>query len=612
MKITLAKTTGRQPGYILLLVLILTAVSLLIVAGDMYRTTTVSQLNLRSNQLNVLDNAAEAATEKVYALMSHDFAAYGPGLVSNNLALYQTNYPNINDNPYWTNFSFSDGQGNLNHTYVAFESNYTGPMPTQYSNDYVTISPIYRIISNVTMPHSTVNVVGTAQEDLLLSLLPITTYAIFYNGELEFSDCATMTVAGRTHSNSDICTGTPASLTFNGPVTTSSVIWSPERGGITYSPVNENTTYNAGKTTNVTSVELSIPMTNTHAIINIPPSTELPTSILGQEREYNLAQVVIVVTNSSSTTNVSVMFQISRNGNIPGADSVKAYYDITNATPTNLVSLVGLTNIQLPFLTLTNTMYDQRQGQQVVLSQIDVGIYAKWVTTNLQLTDYITPPPNGENYPTILYIADERNVSGKMSAVRLVDCQQLPYNDDLGFTVATPNPLYVKSDYNTTTNGINFSLGLGATTNGYTVPAALIADAITLLSSNWSDALSSDSLSLRNNPAPLTLNAAIITGNIPSTGTSATTFSGGVHNLTRFLENWSNVTITYNTSIVCLYQSDVATAQFQMPGTYYYAPTRNWGFDPTFYDPNKQPPGVPCAMVPIRFNWALPPPTSTQ
>ena len=52
----------------------------------------------------------------------------------------------------------------------------------------------------------------------------------------------------------------------------------------------------------------------------------------------------------------------------------------------------------------------------------------------------------------------------------------------------------------------------------------------------------------------------------------------------------------------------MATNQFQMPGAYYKPPYRNWGFDTTYYSPNKQPPGVPCALVPIRFNWFKPPP----
>jgi hypothetical protein len=135
-----------------------------------------------------------------------------------------------------------------------------------------------------------------------------------------------------------------------------------------------------------------------------------------------------------------------------------------------------------------------------------------------------------------------------------------------------------------------------------------------MLSSNWSDSLSAGSYSSRVACAT-TLNAALVTGNVPSTGTSATTFSGGVYNLTRLLEDWSSVALTYNTSIVCLYSSQMATNQFRWPpalnavNPYYVQPAiRNWGFDPTFYDPAREPPGIPTSLVPIRFNWLQPPP----
>jgi hypothetical protein len=87
----------------------------------------------------------------------------------------------------------------------------------------------------------------------------------------------------------------------------------------------------------------------------------------------------------------------------------------------------------------------------------------------------------------------------------------------------------------------------------------------------------------------------------------------------RMQEDWSNDYLILNTSIVVLYASQMATNQFRNPigwtsptpiCPYYKPPTRQWGFDPNFYDPSKQPPGVPAALVPIRFNWTVPPPSS--
>ena len=52
-----------------------------------------------------------------------------------------------------------------------------------------------------------------------------------------------------------------------------------------------------------------------------------------------------------------------------------------------------------------------------------------------------------------------------------------------------------------------------------------------------------------------------------------------------------------------------ATGQFVTPGagSYYTAPTRHFSYDLNFNDPAKQPPGMPCALVAIRYNWATPP-----
>jgi hypothetical protein len=81
-------------------------------------------------------------------------------------------------------------------------------------------------------------------------------------------------------------------------------------------------------------------------------------------------------------------------------------------------------------------------------------------------------------------------------------------------------------------------------------------------------------------------------------------------NLPRLLEDWGNggsTTLTLNTSLISLFASTKATTQFKDPGNYYYAPTRKFSFDLNFLDPDKQPPGMPCAMIPVRFNFATPP-----
>ncbi len=330
-------------------------------------------------------------------------------------------------------------------------------------------------------------------------------------------------------------------------------------------------------------------------MIEVPPATEDPESNIGQWRYYNLASVVLIVTNTPDTTNPTVfaILQSSYNGDNPGGDPTKLFLDLANVTP-NYLNTNAL--LELPFLSLNNAFFDQREASiNMFVTQIDLGRYANWMRTNATAAGKFSGQA-----ATILYVADRRNIgTNKLAVVRLVNGSTLPYNDDLGFTVATPNPLYVEGNYNTTVKGVpGNSLALGSPTNGASIPAALAADAITILSTNWSDAASEGGFGARAAPADTTINAALLAGNVPSTGTNSTTFSGGVQNLPRFLENWSGHTLVLNTSLVCLYGSQMATNQFQLPGIYYLPPTRLWGLDVTFLNPSKLPPGTPLYELP--------------
>lgn len=102
------------------------------------------------------------------------------------------------------------------------------------------------------------------------------------------------------------------------------------------------------------------------------------------------------------------------------------------------------------------------------------------------------------------------------------------------------------------------------------------------------------------------MNAAILTGIVYAGGSGGTSpKSGGVVNLPRLLEDWGNGSdrLTLNGSIVNLFNSVRATAPFRTPGNYYYAPTRDFNFDPNFKDVTKLPPGTPELRTLIRGKW---------
>ncbi len=604
MKTQLNISRRACAGYALAIVLVLGAISITILASTMARTGTTALQNDRNNQYVVNLNAAEAAVEKVIARLSYDFQTVGLQAVNANLAMYRTTVPTAGENSYWNKFQFSDGQGQVNRLYVSKVSDYTGSLPSQYPGLFSHKAPLYRVLANV---RTTVGpykyMTNAVQEDVLLALLPLTQYAIFYNSLLEFSTCETMTVNGRTHANGSIYVGSSKVLTFNGSVTAKGTVSSPKNNGQGPWSFPGNVDFNGspGYKTNVPTVSVSINMTNTHSLIDYPSSGVTPGSVQGQQLLYNQAQVVLQVSNTSVSARIQTPPGVYQ---VPGEDPspVLIAASWTNGSSSSTIQNQIRTNF--PFLTVTNRFLDQREDKTNFVTQIDVGKYDQWISTNVGvLTKF---PAGSATYPTILFAADNRTVTSKqLAVVRLTNGIAPPENGGLGWSVATPNPLYVWGNYN-----CRNSAHLASTNTSSTVPCALMSDALTILSSSWRDSTSYTISSTGPSASSAnTVNAAILTGIVPSTGNTSSTFSGGVHNLPRMLENWSSKHLWLNTSIINLFNSTKATGQFVTPGSgsYYVPPVRHFSFDVNFLDYDKVPPGIPCALVAIRMNWAVPP-----
>jgi hypothetical protein len=163
-----------------------------------------------------------------------------------------------------------------------------------------------------------------------------------------------------------------------------------------------------------------------------------------------------------------------------------------------------------------------------------------------------------------------------------------------GFTVVSENPVYVQGDYNATAASVT------ATTN---VPAAIIADAVTLLSNNWVDTRSfTNPTDSTQRPATVTgYRMAIVTGKgqyFPQpSGTDASFGSdGGAHNFVRSLENWdtSGTIHRYRGSLVSFFLNRQAVGVFKCcDQDAYNRGDRAWAFDTDFLLPTKLPPGTP-------------------
>jgi len=450
----------------------------------------------------------------------------------------------------------------------------------------------------------------------LLCSVPVFQFAIFYNSLLEFVGCATAIINGRVHANADILVASPDDVTFNSLVTTTGSIYKSNYDGYAVPPGSGPmgsetgaTNFNYGPPGVITNAQALVLPTGTNnspgldaQMIQIPPVGEDPTSPLGQQRYYNKAQVVLLITNSLATLTVktspldptptSVVVNYGRN----------IYYSGTNYGLYGLViSNLNLITSNFPFLALfatnpgtgylTNIYFqDQREERKSVLAaQIDMGKYNNWLLTNSAVTNKF--PPGGGAWPNILYIADTRTGAvSQLMAVRITNGLAVPTNGGTGLTLATMNPLYVWGNYNAPTGGTNADAGQ---------PASLVCDALTVLSSNWQDSHSSNVFAYYN-ATNMVINAAVIAGAVYSTGPNLGQYSGGILNLPRLLENWGpgTYTLTMNTSLANFYASLIATNQYQNPGNYYDAPTRHFWYNPSFSDPARLPPGAPqCTFL---------------
>jgi Tfp pilus assembly protein PilE len=595
--------SNLNAGYALLMVMVIVGIAALVAGATLRRTYTVSSLNQRSKQYQAAMYAAEASVEKVYARFRADYLTGGDAAISNSMALgyYQNTVPTSSENPHWANFQFWNAQGVNNQNYVAMTSNKVYQV---LDGAYAGLNGwrgIYRVISNA-RPLQGMNAASAGvQQEIAVDTIPAFQFAIFYNGQLEFTWCAPLTVRGRTHANGTICLGPPSgsSLTFMGTVTTTSSIVKSNLGGYSSGSMTGPVTYN-GNPKNVTGVptlQLPIGENNTPAavreILYMPQSSD--SAAMSSQRYHNKAAVVVLVSN------LTVTVMVKDQGDLTGATNIVAF---TTASP----SATERTNLAqaLPFLSLTNTFTDYRENKRVKATQIDVAVLKRWLLTNSMVLARYNPVVGP--YPNIMYVGDFRTASTNLYAVRVFNGSTIPTNGPLhalatGFTLATPNPIYVWGNYNTPNPA-----HVGTTNTTAVFPASLVGDAVTVLSANWQDSTYGTTTSLSSRDAAnTTINSAIIAGSVYSTGSSAGQWSGGVHNLPRLLEDWGSRTLTLNTSLVNLYNSVKASAQFQNPGVYYNAPNRAFNFDQNFLQAAKLPPGTPTVSVLSRFKWTTVP-----
>ena len=574
MKLSLGLQAAPKGGYAILLVLILSVATLTILAAALSWCSTNTTTNQRNNQYFKSMAAAEAATEKVITAMTTDYKNQGDALVFANLDNYRHLVPTAAENALWAGYEFKDGQGNLNQTYVEYDppSAFVS-LDSQYRGLYGYASS-YRVISNARELNNSAIIVAALEQDIQVATIPVFQFAIFYNLDLEINPGPNMTVTGPVHCNAQSYLQPQAILTFKSDVTSVGAINLDKKPGDPVVRTAGSVVFQAEHDGGVGSMILPIGTNNSplavRQIVEVPPAGESAASPLGQQRLYDKADLVILVSNSTVTAKSGLVNNFG------------------TTIPSSQVNYFLKTNV---------TFYNKRESKTVQATEVDIGKLATWNATNSLLRGLLA----AQDVST-LYLEDFRTQgSGTESGIRLVNGQTLLPK---GLTVATPNPIYIEGNYNCPPSA------LGTTNTSGTKPAAIMADAITILSTSWSDGSSGAGLSSRV-AADTTVNAAFLAGIVQTSSTNG--YSGGVENFPRFLEDWSGHTFTYNGSMVVMYDSKFATGAWQGTGSaigIYNPPTRNWAFDQNFHDVTKIPPSTPQVRALVRGGWkAIPPNT---
>jgi hypothetical protein len=210
--------------------------------------------------------------------------------------------------------------------------------------------------------------------------------------------------------------------------------------------------------------------------------------------------------------------------------------------------------------------------------------------------------------------------TGTRTSIRLLNASSLPNRRAAdpsnaflaeGVSIATNAPVYTVGHFNADGN-LAGDLSDMTTPEASEVPAAIMSDAINVLSSQWATTdfvtgqvvpagdLSSSSSS-RPNANHTEVSAAFLTGIVETSGTSNSQYSGGVENYPRFHERWSGKSLRYRGSIVALFASEVSQGTWAQ--SKYGAPRREWGFNSMFGSQRRYPPGTPIIRTFRRLDY---------
>jgi hypothetical protein len=623
MKLLKQSTARDRAGFVLLIVLIMLGIMIAVFATVLSWSSNHATLTRRNNLFNISENAAESCTENVLTHMMNDFTFSSLG--SSNI--YNTLIPPTNGWPVLFNFTGTNGSSATTATVIinsASQTNLTGTYAGLYG--FVQQCQIASTATPIGQGYN--NLSATVNQTVQFAQIPLFQFGIFYNLDLEINPSSTFGIGGSVWCNGNIYNSPNGLLVYFAPVYATGNVYNNRdhpydstangSGAVIYS-----TAYYTNTGPTIHEDTLTMPVgngnnssSNVNSILQLPATNAAPSAgaytAAGQLYLYNASDLVISNPATGGLpvnqgTNITVYYQNQHMATpftqVPG--DVPIYTNIATHT----------TNYTYSFVT-NATFYDYRENKTVNAIQIDVAAFNRWLTNSSARGGLVFDNDNNVNGTTTkghhiwsIYAYNSVSMTGStLPGVRVKNGQLLPPS---GLTISTPDPMYVMGDYNIMTN-YNAPVAQQSRTvpdATYTLPAALMCDAITVISTNYSDtpgiALSSRTPITQHGDGVMTVNAAILTGIVPSANGY---YSGGVENLIRLLENWPaypSSSVLNTGSQVAMFASLFATNHYVSPGTYFNAPGYDEGFDRNYLNYSQLPPLTPSFNTIARAGWQM-------
>jgi hypothetical protein len=484
------------------------------------------------------------------------------------LASKVANYENepVGSNDEWTDLCTSTSDFlstgfNLDTVCVSLDLDHAGSDPTKRERHY-------QIYATATDPDTGIET--TVNQVVIRRKAYTFQHAIFYAGDLELLPGKDMTLTGEVHSNTDIYIATHATLTIDTDVLDTA-------GNV----------YNMRKDS-----EASM---NGDVRIKIEGSASYASMTEGGDSEPLDSRRSDWATESQVRWNGTVKSSVhgitARAVPEPQSTATDGFYannatiKVINGTAYESgAQLIEGTDVPYGTVGTSTSFYNQREEKFVNMTDIDIEKLAGWCNVDSEGNevppegDYSTVVGKAQLYPNhlpsngLLYATRDDTPVDQQPGIRLVNGSEI--HSSGGLTVVSNDPAYIQGDYN----------------NVNKKSASIFADAINIVSNDWDDALST--LSKGDRPASATtVNAAFIAGINETVGNK---YSGGLENYPRLHESWSGITLTIRGAFVSMWDSQIATGDWDM--TNYDAPNRDWDWDMDFASLDNLPAYTPYAV----------------